>query len=128
MTHIPYPLIQIHNYVAQSWSIQNGFKVQPSKTSNLPKVASKKINGLNSTCTWYMHYVFSSSPINHIATCKTIGLRQVHKHSGNDAASLLYLFIYHSSVTHELKYFYISVYFWFYIIIKDTCTLSRVIW
>lgn len=75
-----------------------------------------------------MHYVFSSSPINHIATCKTIGLRQVHKHLGNDAASLLYLFIYDSSVTHELKYFYISVYFWFYIIIKDTCTLSRVIW
>lgn len=77
-----------------------------------------------------MHYVFGSSPINHIATCKTIGIRQVHKHLGNDAASLLYLFIYHSSVTHELKYFYISVYFWFYTIIKDTCTctLSRVIW
>lgn len=128
MTHIPYPLIQIHNYVAQSLSIQNGFKVQPSKTSNLPKVAIKKINWLNSTCTWYMHYVFSSSPINHIATRKTIGIRQVHKQIGNDAASLLYLSIYHSSVTHELKYFYISVYFWFYIIIKDTCTLSRVIW
>lgn len=128
MTHIPYPLIQIHNYVAQSLSVQNGFKVQTSKTSNLSKVAIKRINWLNSTCTWYMHYVFGSSPINHIATCKTIGIRQVHKHLGNDAASLLYLFIYHSSVTHELKYFYISVYFWFYIIIKDTCTLSRVIW
>lgn len=128
MTHIPYPLIQIHNYVTQSLSIQNEFKVQPSKTSNLPKVAIKKINWLNSTCTRYMHYVFGSSPIYHIATCKTIGIRQVHKQIGNDAAALLYLFIYHSSVTHELKYFYISVYFWFYIIIKDTCTLSRVIW
>lgn len=42
MTHIPYPLIQIHNYVTQSLSIQIGFKVQPSKTSNLPKVAIKK--------------------------------------------------------------------------------------
>lgn len=42
MTHIPYPLIQIHNYVAQSLSVQNGFKVQTSKTSNLSKVAIKK--------------------------------------------------------------------------------------
>lgn len=99
MTHIPYPLIQINNYVAQSLSIQNGFKVQTPKTSNLPKVAIKKINWLNSTCTWYMNYVFSSSPINYIATCKTIGVRQIlNKHLGNDAASLLYLSIYHSSV------------------------------
>lgn len=128
MTYIPYPLIQIHNH----YTFKMDLKFNPQKPAIYQKWPSKKINWLNSLCTWYMHYVFSSSPINYIATCKTIGIRQVHKHLGNDAASLLYLFIYHSSVTHELKYFYmyISVYFWFYTIIKDTCTctLSRVIW
>lgn len=57
--------------------------------------------------------MFSSSPINHIATCKTIGMRQVHKQIGNDAASLLYLSIYHVLLVQELKY---QVYSWFYIL------------
>lgn len=69
-----------------------------------------------------MHYVFSSSPINHIATCKTIGIKQVLKHIGNDAASLLYyLFITPRSGINILGIFLV-------LHIKDTCTLAGVIW